>query len=237
MKLIVAGATGFVGSEVLYAALQHPSVTSVVSLSRRPVLDPRVVNHAKWESILLEDFEHYPSDAIARMQGAVGCIWAIGGLANRFSNYETLHKANVVYPVTAARKFAETLASNLGPEHRFRFVYTSGALAERDQQKQLWTMRDSRLVKGEAELSLLDIANSKTDSFEMLIARPGFVLGKGDVKSYLLGFTGQTRTILVHDLASILVDMAVHGAEVIGGQDTADNLTLVNRAKELRESR
>jgi hypothetical protein len=52
-----------------------------------------------------------------------------------------------VYPVTAARKFADTLSPILGPERRFRFVYTSGALAERDQQKQLWAMRSSRLVK------------------------------------------------------------------------------------------
>jgi uncharacterized protein YbjT (DUF2867 family) len=75
MKVIVAGATGFVGSEVLYTALQHPAVTSVVSLTRRAVVDPRVVEHAKWESILLDDFEHYPPDVMTRLQGAVGCIW------------------------------------------------------------------------------------------------------------------------------------------------------------------
>ncbi|KAF2832647.1 hypothetical protein CC86DRAFT_92433 [Ophiobolus disseminans] len=147
MKLIVAGATGFVGGEVLYAALQHPSVTGVVSLSRRAVLDPRVINHAKWEGIVLDNFETYPPDAMARMKDAVGCIWAIGGLAPKFSDYASVHRANVVYPVAAARKFAEELAPDLGPNRRFRFVYTSGALAERDQQKQLWTMRDSRLIK------------------------------------------------------------------------------------------
>jgi hypothetical protein len=57
-----------------------------------------------------------------------------------------------VYPVAAARKFADTLSPTLGPERRFRFVYTSGALAERDQQKQLWAMRSSRLVKVRAIL-------------------------------------------------------------------------------------
>lgn len=76
MKLIVAGATGFIGGEVLYAALQHPAVTSVVSISRRAVTDPHVVDHAKWEGIVLEDFEHYPPNTMARLQGAVGCIWS-----------------------------------------------------------------------------------------------------------------------------------------------------------------
>lgn len=77
---------------------------------------------------------------------------AIGGLAPKFSTYEALHKANVVYPLAAARQFIETLSPALGPERRFHFVYTSGALAERDQKKQLWAMRNSRLVKVRAIL-------------------------------------------------------------------------------------
>ncbi|PVH94493.1 hypothetical protein DM02DRAFT_693001 [Periconia macrospinosa] len=234
MKLIVAGATGFIGREVLYAALQHPAVTSVVSLSRRAVVDPRISNHEKWENILLEDFRDYHPDAIARMQGAVGCIWAIGGLLPKFSNYEDFRNANFVYPVATARKFAETLAPKPGSKGCFRFVYTSGALAERDQQKQLWTMRESRLIKGETETTLLNIASTTKDSFDTLIARPGFVLGKGDVKSFLLSFTGEAKTITVEDLASDLIDMAVHGADGFGGLNTADNVALVRRAKELR---
>lgn len=82
---------------------------------------------------------------------------------------------------------------------------------------------------------MLDIADDKTGSFETLIARPAFILGKGDMKSYLLGLTGQTQTIPVHDLASVLVDMAVHGTQVLGGQDTADHSTLVRRAAELKK--
>ena len=54
------------------------------------------------------------------------------------------------------------------------------------------------------------------------------------MKSYLLGLAGQTQTIPVHDLASVLVDMAVHGGQVLGEQDTADHATLVRRAVELK---
>lgn len=74
------------------------------------------------------------------------------------------------------------------------------------------------------------------DSFETLIARPAFILGKADLKSYLLGLTGQTQTIPVHDLASVLVDMVVNGMQVLGGQDTADHSTLVHRAAELKKT-
>ncbi|PSN70903.1 hypothetical protein BS50DRAFT_570339 [Corynespora cassiicola Philippines] len=236
MKLIVAGPTGFVGGEIFFTTLQHPSVTSVVSLSRRAVTDPRIQDNKKWENIVVEDFEQYPDDIMARLQGAVGCIWAIGGLANKFPNYETLHKANVAYPIAAAQKFAEALAPKMERGHRFRFVFTSGAMAERDQQKQLWSMRDSRLVKGEAELGLLDIAKSMPDSFETLIARPGFVLGRGDFKSFVFGLAGQKNTISVQDLAFALVDMVIHGSDVFGGKNTFDNLSLVRRAQKLQKA-
>lgn len=89
--------------------------------------------------------------------------------------------------------------------------------------------------QGQAEVELLDIANNRADSFETLIARPGFVLGKGDVKSFVIGLTGETKTISVHDLASALVDMTVHGGDVLDGETMADNLSLVRRAKGLRK--
>lgn len=53
----------------------------------------------------------------------------------------------MLYPLAAARKFADAFVPNTRSGGRFHFVYTSGAMAERDRQKQLWTMRDSRLVK------------------------------------------------------------------------------------------
>jgi hypothetical protein len=91
------------------------------------------------------------------------------------------------------------------------------------------------LEQGEVETILLNIASTAKDSFETMIARPAFVLGKGDLKSSLLSYLGEARTITVEDLALDLVDMAVHGADGFGGLDTADNAALVRRGKELRK--
>lgn len=53
------------------------------------------------------------------------------------------------------------------------------------------------------------------------------------MRSYLLRLTDQTQNIPVYDLASVMVNMAVHDVQVLGGQHTADHSTLVHRAAEL----
>ena len=80
MKLIVTGATGFVGTEVIRQALYNPAVTSVVALARKPVLPPDNAGSdadiSKLQSIILEDWTSpYPESARAYIKGADACIW------------------------------------------------------------------------------------------------------------------------------------------------------------------
>jgi nucleoside-diphosphate-sugar epimerase len=79
MKLIVAGATGFVGTEVIRQALSHPAVTSVVALARRTTPVPANVgpdaNVSKLKSTICNDFEHYSANVKADLAGADACIW------------------------------------------------------------------------------------------------------------------------------------------------------------------
>ncbi|KAF4626500.1 hypothetical protein G7Y89_g11659 [Cudoniella acicularis] len=55
MKLIVTGATGFVGTEVIRQALRNPAVTSVVALTRKPI-QPSNTGTTKLQSVVLEDW-------------------------------------------------------------------------------------------------------------------------------------------------------------------------------------
>jgi uncharacterized protein YbjT (DUF2867 family) len=73
LKLLISGVTGRIGSQVLAEALRHPSVSSVIALSRRPL--PELARHSRLEIVVLEDFTSYSDDVIAKLSGADGCIW------------------------------------------------------------------------------------------------------------------------------------------------------------------
>lgn len=79
MKLIVTGATGFVGKEVIRQSLRNPNITSVVALARRPVpvpsnLDPGA-DSSKLHSVTIKDYDSYPDEVKKQFAGADACIW------------------------------------------------------------------------------------------------------------------------------------------------------------------
>lgn len=81
MKLIVVGATGLIGTEVIRQALSHKSITSVVALGRRPTPAPKSITAApaleKFASVTLDDFTNYPDDVKSQLSGADACIWSV----------------------------------------------------------------------------------------------------------------------------------------------------------------
>lgn len=80
MKLIVTGATGFVGMEVIRQAVLNPNITSVVALARKRVTLPETIsmhaNRSKLESVLLEDWTSpYPDSVKDALRDADCGIW------------------------------------------------------------------------------------------------------------------------------------------------------------------
>jgi dTDP-4-dehydrorhamnose reductase len=81
MKLILAGSTGLVGTEVLRQCLLNPKITSVVALTRRPIDISALASKAhsiktdKVKSIVLQDFTEYPADVKRELADADACIW------------------------------------------------------------------------------------------------------------------------------------------------------------------
>ena len=79
MKLILTGATGFVGEQCLRLALKNPKVTEVVALARREAKLPEGSSDAeksKFTTVILEDMgQDYPSSVKEKLGGTDACIW------------------------------------------------------------------------------------------------------------------------------------------------------------------
>jgi nucleoside-diphosphate-sugar epimerase len=155
MKVILTGSTGFVGGEVLSQCLQNPAITSIVAISRRAL-----PSHKKLQVALIEDFLSYPDSIRDQIKDANACIWYDPSpqvYAHRSTNTNpmccrTLGKARIPDNETAQRVSVDyTLAAvrvlqEIG-QKPFRFIYCSGAAAERDQTKPLWIMQDYRRIR------------------------------------------------------------------------------------------
>lgn len=60
MKLIVAGATGLVGSEVITQALQISDITQVIALARNPVEVDDNIDSSKLKNVVIRDYASIP---------------------------------------------------------------------------------------------------------------------------------------------------------------------------------
>jgi len=83
MKLIVAGATAFVGSEVIHQSLRRPDITTVMALSRTPLPPQDSVSEAKLRNVIINDYGDYPDSVKKEFSGAETCIWYVGYCGQR----------------------------------------------------------------------------------------------------------------------------------------------------------
>lgn len=75
MKVIVAGATGLVGREIIRQCLGEERITSIIALSRKPLTMQKDLNLSKLDKVLIRDYEEYSDDVKAKFIGADICIW------------------------------------------------------------------------------------------------------------------------------------------------------------------
>ena len=63
----------------------------------------------------------------------------------RMPDIDMAKKVSIDYTLAAAKAFSQ--ATEDGKPKNFRFIYLSGAAAERDQKKPLWFMQDYRRIR------------------------------------------------------------------------------------------
>ncbi|KAK4953100.1 hypothetical protein LTR10_008806 [Elasticomyces elasticus] len=206
--IILTGATGQAGAEVLAHALKSSTISRVSILSRRPV--KLAENEPKANVILHADFEHYPSDVLDQLKGATGCIWA-QGISSAGMKEDDYTKITVDHPVAAAEAFA-----SLGS--KMNFVYMSGEGADISGKATLMFGR----VKGRAERELLNMQAGHA-SLKVYAIRPAIINPNGrylaeraiklqDRASTWLGkafsLLRPSFEIPADDLAKVCVDLA-----------------------------
>ncbi|WPH00271.1 Hypothetical protein R9X50_00309500 [Acrodontium crateriforme] len=194
MRIILTGSSGYIGGSVLKRCIEHPSVTSIIALSRRDL----ETSHSKLETIILKDFASYEPAVLARLKDAEACIWSLG-------SYGTNREIHVDLPVAGIKALYSAI-KNQG--RRFHFVYLSGGLCERDQAKTLWFMPEARHMRGEAETKLLDFQNEHSDQWQSTIVRPLAVTNGESLMRFVL----PNWYIPLAELAAAMVDLAINGS-------------------------
>ncbi|KAK5100971.1 hypothetical protein LTS08_004577 [Lithohypha guttulata] len=216
MKIIIIGSTGFIGSELLAVCRNKPSITSIVTITRRPLAQD-ILDDPKIVSLVLKDYRHL-SEHGECLRDASAAIWAL-----RASSTEV----ELDWPLGFAEAVIKLRESATTP---FRYMHVSGIMAEKDQQKPLWFLQEGRRIKGLAEIKLRELANDNkgTSPWETYIARPSMVLPNppGIVNSWAGWMLGSIR---VDKLSKAMVDIVEKGA----GTHTFENEDLVRRAADV----
>lgn len=206
MKIILSGVTGFIGSEVLRQCQQDPTITSVIALTRHPLL-ASITKDSKITEIILEDFNVYRDDVVKEMEGADACIWSLGTKEGR-------PDIEIDYPMAFCKAFAPVVARQQKP---FRYIHCSARLAETDQEKCLLFCQNERRIKGMAELLMMDFEHNKLHEglWQTYIVKPSVVLPKKGEKCDFRWFASAfIDTVAVDELAAAMIDIVEYGSEV-----------------------
>ncbi len=165
IKVIITGATGMVGEGVLFECLEHPSVSEVLMVNRKPY----DLKHPKLKECIVLDFMKL--DAFdTQLSGYDACFFCAGISSVGLSEAEYTH---ITYDITM--NFAHKLGS-LNPNMAFNFI--SGAQTDSSEKgRSMWAR-----VKGKTENDLMKLPFKKVYNF-----RPGFmkpIEGQKNIKGY-----------------------------------------------------
>lgn len=219
MKILVTGATGLVGAEVIRQAIKDPAITEVIALTRNPT----DIQHSRLKTIIHKDFLKY--DNLGEVLKDVdACLWCLGISQSQVSK-EQYHVITHDYALAAANAMLQA-----NPDITFLFV--SGNGADSTEKSRILFAR----VKGKTENALQRLPFKR-----LFIIRPGaikpinknprtFLFNKLAIPLFsIMEFLIPSRVITSVDLAKTLLHIVKHGTSTI----ISENPSLKQIAKDL----
>lgn len=186
-RIMVTGVTGMVGEGVLLECLEHPMVSAVLSVSRKP----GGMSHPKLKEYLVPDFLSLKENDEA-LKGYDACFFCagVGSIGMSEADYTKITYDTTIHFAKAA----------LQQNPQMTFIYVSGAGTDGSEKGRVMWAR----VKGRTENTLAKMPFKKVYNF-----RPGFMKltpgQKNAVKAYkYFGWTFPFFKLIMPDKTSTL---------------------------------
>ncbi|KAJ5154685.1 uncharacterized protein N7500_010124 [Penicillium coprophilum] len=171
MKLIIAGATGLLGTEIVRQSLQMREITQVVALAPRPVQLDKEIDSSKLRNVVIRDYGEYPNNVKAEFTGADACIWTVAVTPFRTGSSDSTEVKRICQDCT---KLGFEAMYEAGPACPFRFIYLSVQGTPRDPAERPIIMADYQIMRCNTELMVLKFPSEK-EGIEVCIAQPGVI--------------------------------------------------------------
>ncbi|MFT4112658.1 SDR family oxidoreductase [Silvibacterium sp.] len=192
MKIILTGATGFVGACTLQHLVADRRVSKIICLTRKlfPADSPKV------NPILHEDFAVYDDALLDELANSQACIWTLGAKESDLADRDALASVTYTFTLAMARGIAERV------KHPFTFCYLSGMGADQAESARLPWERATRHLKGRTEKDLLALQEDNAN-FSVHCFRPGGILP--DDANRVLRFLLAPIVVSVGELADAMI--------------------------------
>ena len=198
LRIILTGASGFVGEGVLLAALTHPAVEEVLMINRRH----QEIQHAKLKELIVPDL--FRIESFQEHLGGYNTCFFCAGISSVGMNEERY--SNITYDMTM--QFAQTLVA-VNPGMVFNFV--SGSHTDSSEKgKVMWAR-----VKGKTENALMELPFQNEYNF-----RPGGMLpvsGQQHVKPLykfivqVMKFLIPKKIVSLQELSEAMINASING--------------------------
>ncbi|OTB12767.1 hypothetical protein K445DRAFT_304776 [Daldinia sp. EC12] len=224
MKVLIVGASGSIGSQVLLHCLSHPDITAVVAFVRRD-LPANISGHPKLQCVIIQDFSKWPEEALHVHSDAVGMLWNMGTNTGDIL-------ADLEYPLAFIESMGRVLET-LSSRPPFKYVHLSGKFVRQNQEEKLCFLEEARKMKGRLETRSLAFAKSHAAIWKTFIVRPGAVATENLLIPGIIAMVlGENLSVRVEELAAFMTYLAMDGR---GEDSLIENTRIVRKGRELLE--